>query len=155
MKKIETSRYSLTEIPEQYPLPLEYRGISTDSAVQFLTMTSVQQDLRTLLNMTQHCCLVPISYWSANDKNLFEMVHLVEDFANQLEPLHDQELEHLWTKKFMAGELVELENTTFFKDDSGAIASKDTQELMQRLNDGLWRMFVRCFCIRPKIIEIV
>ncbi|KAF3001649.1 hypothetical protein E8E14_003414 [Neopestalotiopsis sp. 37M] len=155
MKKIGASRYSLTALPEQYPSSLQFRGILMDSAVQFLTMTSVQQNLRTLINMTQHCCLVPISYWSANNKSLLEMVHLVEDYANQLEPLHDQELEYLWMKKFMAGELVELKNTTVFRDESGAVAPDDIQELMKRLNDGLWRMFVRCFCIRPKIIEIV
>ncbi|ETS78471.1 hypothetical protein PFICI_10533 [Pestalotiopsis fici W106-1] len=143
LKKINGSRYTLTGIPEQYTFLNEHQGVPITSAVQFLTMTLSFKNLKTILRLARDTLHTPTSYWSTNWDNVVEVVHLVEELASLFEPLQDQRLEQLWMTKFMAGELIALDKTTFFKDDSDTIAPDDTQELMKRLNDALWCMMIR------------
>lgn len=77
-----------------------------------------------------------------------QMLNVMEQWIQELEPVAT-ELEELWMKKFLAGDLVNCRPEDFGKDET------HEKELRISINDAFWRLVVRCFSSEEKTIEIV
>ncbi|KAK6193662.1 hypothetical protein LQW54_012245 [Pestalotiopsis sp. IQ-011] len=145
----------------QGPDETELYCIPITVAVQILTVTAIDPHLVAILGRIPNF-VVP-EHMKATDfaklsgpRDIESLTKLINDQSSKMEPV-DDELEQLWMRTFLKGELAKLSPLPLRSDESppSTFVRDEQQSLLMSLNDAFWRLLVRCFSMQEKHIKIV
>lgn len=174
--KIDTSRYSLTDLDWQEFIYSHFMYVPKAVAVQMFTVRFAKDWTITTDDglgwMKRMVVRMRKTFTNLHNPFLFafntidtgeQLSKLMRQWTEELEPVAT-ELEELWINTFLAGDLVYLkpdkqEGMNFTTTGTYRVETHETglnhMDLNISINDAFWRLLVRCFSMRIKTVEII